>query len=179
MFFIKSLRIGLKEEKTKMILIGTGGNLASIYGSVYQTVEKAFELLAERGVNVDLVSGWYQTAPVPVSDQPWYKNCVFSVKTNKNPAELMTTLLEVENLLGRVRTVKNAARVLDLDILAYDDMIIHQVPELILPHPRMHQRAFVLYPLREIAPDWVHPVFKQSVDELIADLPSGQEIIKE
>ena len=162
-----------------MILIGTGGNLDSAFGTVPQTLEKAFELLEKRDVFIEKTSGWYRTAPVPVSDQPWYKNRVFSVRTEQEPRMLIKTLLDVEAELGRVRTVRNAARVLDLDLLAYNGEIIDEPPETIVPHPRMHLRAFVLYPLREIAPDWTHPVSGLSVSELIRRLPDGQEIFKE
>lgn len=162
-----------------MIFIGTGGNLDSAFGTVPQTLDKAYELLAKKGCFVEQSSGWYKTAPVPLSDQPWYQNRVFSVRTDQTPRELIKTLLSVEAELGRVRTVKNAARVLDLDLLAYGESIIDEPPETIVPHPRMHLRAFVLYPLREIAPDWIHPVSGLGVSELIRRLPDGQEIIKE
>lgn len=162
-----------------MILIGTGGNLQSTFGTVKETLEKAYELLEKEGCFIEKSSGWYETAPVPVSDQPWYQNRVFSVRTEQTPQELIRTLLKVEAELGRVRTVKNAARVLDLDLLAYHDEIVDEPPETIVPHPRMHLRAFVLYPLREIAPDWTHPVLHRNVDELIDALPEGQEIVKE
>lgn len=162
-----------------MILIGTGGNLDSSFGTVYRTLDKAFELLEQRGCLIEKCSGWYKTAPVPISSQPWYHNRVFSIKTEQRPQELIKTLLGVEADLGRVRTVKNAARVLDLDLLAYNEEIINEPPETIVPHPRMHLRAFVLYPMSQIAPDWIHPVLKQSISELIRLLPADQEIIKE
>ncbi len=162
-----------------MILVGMGGNLDSIFGSVYQTAERAYALLEEKGCRIGRSSGWYKTAPVPLSDQPWYRNRVFSVETEKTAREVLDVLLAVEAELGRVRTVRNAPRVLDLDLLAYHGEIIDEPPELIVPHPRMHLRAFVLYPLREIAPDWVHPESGQNVSEMIENLPPGQEILKE
>lgn len=162
-----------------MIFVGMGGNLDSTFGSVYQTADRAYALLEEKGCRIKRSSGWYKTAPVPVSDQPWYRNRVFSIETEKTAREVLDVLFAVEAELGRVRTVRNAPRVLDLDLLAYRGEIIDSPPELIVPHPRMHLRAFVLCPLREIAPDWVHPKRGESIAEMIEKLPPGQEILKE
>ena len=161
-FILYIARIVRKKEKTKMILVGMGGNLDSVFALFWQCR-----------------SGWYKTAPVPVSDQPWYRNRVFTIETEKTAREVLEILLSVEAELGRVRTVRNAPRVLDLDLLAYHDEIIDAPPELIVPHPRMHLRAFVLYPLQEIAPNWVHPKRGQNIAEMIENLPPEQEILKE
>jgi 2-amino-4-hydroxy-6-hydroxymethyldihydropteridine diphosphokinase len=111
---------------------------------------------------------------VPASDQPWYVNAVARVKTGLAPKPLLEAMLALERDFGRTRTVANAARVLDIDLLAYGNIV--SVPEAvpILPHPRLEQRGFVLFPLAEIAPNWCHPGSGRTVSALIAALPLGQ-----
>lgn len=158
-----------------MILIGIGSNLPSIAGSPIATCTKALVHLASLGVGVVARSPWYETAPVPVSDQPWFANGVAQVTTSLAPLALLDVLQAIEAEFGRVRTQKDAARTLDLDLLAYDD-VISDNPRLILPHPRLHERAFVLWPLRDLAPDWRHPVLGLTAAEMADRLPSGQEL---
>jgi 2-amino-4-hydroxy-6-hydroxymethyldihydropteridine diphosphokinase len=119
-------------------------------------------------------SRWYETAPVPVSDQPWYVNGVARIETDLEPAELLARLHAVEADFGRVRSIRNAPRLVDLDLLAYDDRVIDGDGGLELPHPRLHERAFVLLPLADLAPGWRHPRMLRTVEELIAALPPDQ-----
>ena len=158
------------------VFLGIGGNLVPEgYPSVRAGCGAAVAQLARRGF-ADLVSSpWYETAPVPVSDQPWYMNAVISATTSMPPDVALDAIHAVEADFGRVRGVRNAARVLDIDLLDYGGMVL-QSDAITLPHPRMHQRAFVLLPLRDIAPDWVHPVLQQELGPLIAALPADQEI---
>jgi len=158
-----------------MIVIGLGGNLPSQFGSPSSTLLAAVGSLGTRAVTVRRLSPLYESAPVPISDQPWYVNAVAAVETALGPADLLLTLQRVEAYFGRVRTVRNAARVIDLDILDYDGRFIDEAA-LKLPHPRLSARAFVLYPLRDIAPGWRHPVTGKSVDALIAELPEEQHV---
>lgn len=151
------------------ILIAFGANLPSLVGSPEGTYQKIPDILKQYGVEVVKASSLHVTAPVPVSDQPDYCNAVLLVQTNLSAEELLLTLIRIESDLGRVRGVVNAARGVDLDLIAYDDLLIEQ-DGLQIPHPRMHKRGFVLYPLREIMPHWVHPGFKKSIDALILDL---------
>ena len=157
-----------------MIIVALGANLPSDFGEPYETLEKAKDSLEDYGLKIIARSKTYLTAPVPISDDPWYHNSVVGVETDKNPYELLGLLQEIENTFGRVRTVRNAPRVLDLDLVAYHDEIVDR-PELIVPHPRMSERAFVLFPVRDVCSDWGHPVSGRSVDDLIADLPADQE----
>lgn len=158
-----------------MIVIGLGGNLPSQFGSPSGTLLAAVHALGQRAVIVRRLSPLYETAPVPVSDQPWYVNAVAAVETPLRPADLLLTLQRIEAQFGRVRTVRNAARVIDLDILDYDGQLVDEAG-LKLPHPRLAERAFVLYPLRDIAPAWRHPVTGKTIDALIAELPKEQQI---
>lgn len=158
-----------------MILIGLGANLSGEHGSPEQCLYACALLLADRGINITASSNIWKSAPVPVSDQPWYKNAVCRVNTNLNAHELLNILSQIENEAGRVRTAQNAARVLDLDVLSYNSEHIND-ERISIPHPRLHERAFVLYPLHEIAPNWIHPELNKSVDNMIEDLPKWQEI---
>ncbi len=158
-----------------MIVIALGANLPSQFGSPRETIKRAIAEIAKNNACVLYQSPIYLTAPVPVSDQPWYHNAVIGVSTDQSPADLLKTLQSIENNFGRVRTIRNAPRVIDLDIVAYHDIVQHN-DDLILPHPRMHERAFVLYPLRDIARNWVHPVSRKHINELISLIPSGQDI---
>lgn len=131
--------------------------------------------MGEAGCKIIERSPWFRSAPVPVSDQPEYINGVVRIATVLDPKALLQALLVLEEKFGRERRVKNGARTLDLDIVAYDDLVLGaDGDDLCLPHPRMHLRAFVLLPLRGIAPDWRHPFLGTNIDALIKALPDDQ-----
>jgi len=159
------------------ILIGLGANLPSQYGDPKASLIAALGLLQAIGVQILARSPWYESEPVPVSDQPWYVNAVILGSTLESPDNLLQSLHKIEQKFGRMRGFTNAARPLDLDLLVYGDRVTgatapsHGVA--ILPHPRMQDRTFVLRPLADIAPYWRHPVLKASADELLAKLPPG------
>ena len=157
-----------------MILIALGANLSSAAGGPQQTLEAALKRLEASGIHVAARSRWYRTAPVPISDQPWFVNGVARVETTLEPAALLASLRRVEQEFGRQRTVRNAARTLDLDIIDYDGRV-ENTPKLTLPHPRIQERAFVLLPLAEIAPGWRHPILDKTVENLISALPPAQK----
>lgn len=156
-----------------MIIIGLGANLPSVLGAPRVTLEAALTALPEAGVSVLARSAWYRSAPVPPSAQPWFVNAVALVGTDLGPEPLLELLHGVEARLGRTRTAVNEPRAIDLDLLAHGDAVLSG-PRVVLPHPRLHLRAFVLLPLREVAPHWRHPVTGEDVDSLIAALPAGQ-----
>ena len=163
---------------TTAILIGIGANLVPDgYSSVREGCEAAIAQLADMAIEVTAVSPWYETAPVPISDQPWFNNAVIAARTGLPVEQALAALHQIEAGFGRVRTVKNAARVLDLDLLDYGGAQVAEA-RITVPHPRLHQRAFVLLPLRDVAPDYLHPGNGRSVDEMIALLPADQQIRK-
>ncbi|MGE0426335.1 MAG: 2-amino-4-hydroxy-6-hydroxymethyldihydropteridine diphosphokinase [Reyranellaceae bacterium] len=159
------------------IYIGLGANLPHPeFGPPIRTLTHALACLNDRGVRLVRLSPWYRTAPVPLSEQPWYFNAVAEVASGLAPDALLATLHGVEDRFGRERTVRNAPRFIDLDLLDYRSIINHlKSPGLSeIPHPRLQERAFVLLPLRDVAPDWRHPVTGIPIDALIAALPPEQ-----
>lgn len=139
-----------------MILIGLGANLASEkYGAPEQTLEAAIAAMPKYGIEIVKRSRWHQTEPVPKSDQPMFTNGVIAVETALNPYELLDALRQIESDFGRVRNgTRNEARVIDLDILTYNNQRIDNPPTLELPHPRMLERPFVMQPLLEVTLEW-------------------------
>ena len=160
------------------IYVALGANLDHpVWGPPRQALEAALAELGRRGVTVGRVSRWYRTAPVPVSDQPWFVNAVAEVATGLEADALLALLHAVEADFGRVRTVPNAARLIDLDLVDYRGVTTPGGPgRATLSHPRLAGRAFVLYPLADLAPDWRHPVTGQPLSDLLARLPPDQEI---
>ena len=130
--------------------------------------------LTEAGLTVSRRSRWYETAPVPASDQPWYVNGVAEMTTSLEADVLLARLHQIEGAFGRVRRIRNEARVLDLDLLAYHDLVVTSAG-LTLPHPRLRDRAFVLLPLAELAPQWRHPIGGEPIARMIKRLDPGQQ----
>ena len=123
------------------------------------------------------VSSFYETEPVEFTQQPWFINCAVAVTTSLTPQQVMASLLDIEQEMGRQRTQKKGPRSIDIDLLLFNDLVIGS-NELTIPHPAMQQRRFVLEPLAEIAPDAVHPVLKRTIRELLDALPPGQKVRK-
>jgi 2-amino-4-hydroxy-6-hydroxymethyldihydropteridine diphosphokinase len=155
-----------------VILVAIGANLPGPGGAgALATCQAAAAALdALPGLRLRGLSRWYETAPLPPSGQPNYVNGVAHLSGAIEPAALLAALQAIEAAAGRVRGAPNAARTLDLDVIAMGGLV-RAAPDPVLPHPRAHQRAFVLVPLAEVAPGWVHPVLGQSVEVLIAALP--------
>lgn len=151
------------------VLIGLGSNL----GEREVLIEKALVALkAMAASNSWSVSSLYETASIGF-DGPDYLNAVCCFTTDLSVDALFQGLTEIENDAGRIRSFPNAPRVLDLDLLFYGAETITR-DHLIVPHPRLHERAFVLVPLCEIAPQWIHPVFNQTVDQILRGFSSEQ-----
>ena len=144
-----------------MIYIGIGSNL---FGLKKETpLENCKKALKSLGSNVQInkVSSWYKSEPIPVSNQPWFVNCVIEIITKRSSMQLLNLLINIEKEFGRKRKKRNEARIIDLDIIDYKKQKIYVKNKLIVPHPRMHERGFVLLPLREINPLWFHPIKKK------------------
>ena len=155
-----------------MILIGIGGNLESAqFGPPCDTLTAALAALEEKRIRLLARSGWYRTEPVPRSDQPWFVNAVVSLATELGAKDLLNELQATERQFGRVRGEPNAPRILDLDILDYQGEVM-DTTSLVLPHPRLHERRFVLIPIAEIAPDWRHPIL-----ELTTPYTTGADVL--
>jgi 2-amino-4-hydroxy-6-hydroxymethyldihydropteridine diphosphokinase len=155
-----------------MILIALGANLPSRAGPPNITLRAALRSLSRRGARLRAVSHFYRTPAWPEPVDPRYVNAAAWLATRLGPFELLNMLHEVETEFGRDRSVapeiKNAPRTLDLDLLDYEGLVQAGPPQ--LPHPRISDRSFVLVPLRDIAPDWRHPVSGRSLRELLAAL---------
>ena len=154
-----------------MILIALGSNLSSHAGDPAATLRAALAHLADNGVTVSEVSQFYRTPAWPDPRDPEFVNAVARVTTELSPAELIARLHETETSFGRVRSARNAPRTLDLDILEYDGRVSEGPP--VLPHPRIKTRAFVLIPMRDVAPGWRHPVSGKSIADLLAKIPEA------
>jgi len=158
-----------------MILLGLGGNLPfGAHATPHATLEAALAALPAHGIAVAALSPWYASAPVPVSDQPWYVNAVAHIETALSPEAALAALHVVERELGRERGAPNAARTVDLDLLAWGRLVRLAGPPPLLPHPRMGLRAFVLAPLSDLAPQWRHPLSGQTAAAMLAALPPDQ-----
>jgi 2-amino-4-hydroxy-6-hydroxymethyldihydropteridine diphosphokinase len=151
----------------QQVFIGIGSNQGNSVDSCLQAVAMLREHPAIAGLRT---SSLYHTRPEGYENQPWFVNGVTVCTTHLDPDELLQVLHGIEHKLGRVRLQRWGPRTIDLDILAYGEMVI-DLAHLSIPHPRLHNRRFVLVPLLEIAPDWVHPVLKISVSDLIGNLP--------
>ena len=162
---------------TNTAFISLGSNLKRDNKlSLKENLEIILLTFPENNIFVKKISNWYESEPIPLSSQPWFINSVVKVSTNKAPEELLYKLHEIENLFGRKRSILNASRTIDLDLIDFQGLIKND--SLILPHPRMHLRLFVLLPLQDIEPNWVHPVLKLSIKELQIKYIFDQKIRK-
>ena len=154
------------------VYLGLGSNM----GNRQDNLDKALDFLSQR-LRVDKVSSVYDTEPVGNPNQPRFLNLVCQVYTTLAPAGLLTLAKGIESKLGRAFGKSNAPRPIDIDILFYGDQVI-ETPKLVVPHPRLAERAFVLVPLAEIAPDLRHPVTGKTIKELLRGLTGAQGVFK-
>ena len=148
------------------VLLGLGSNLGSPINNLREAVFRLHEICL-----VSRVSSIYRTEPVGDIDQDWFLNCAVLMETSLDANELLDRILSIETAMGRVRTIRNGPRIIDIDILLAGDRQTDDA-DLTVPHPRMHERAFVLYPSAEIAANMRHPLLNATVEDLRARLVS-------
>ncbi len=145
----------------------------SKFGNMIKNLELAQTYLIKKGIKIAKKSSYYESLAVPNINDPKFINCILSVSTNLNPIDLMDALINIEKKIGRVRKIKNAPRICDIDIIDYKSEVIktcYNNDNLIIPHEKIHERNFVLIPLREIEPLWTHPISNLNIDDLINNL---------
>ena len=151
--------------------IGIGSNLGDKISNCRYSIDRIGEL---PGCHVVACSSLFKTEPEGVTGQDWYVNCVVEATTTQRPDQILTGLLEIESSMGRIRKERWEARIIDLDLLLFGQEIIKS-DNLVIPHPLMHKRRFVLEPLVQLAPDLVHPVLKITISQLLNQLPDQHE----
>ncbi len=145
------------------VFLGLGSNI----GDKEDNINKALALISKL-YTVKKKSHLYLTEPVGNITQDWFLNCVVEIQTDVDPKKLLSTLKSIERKLGRTKTVKNGPRTIDIDLLFYGDHILNTMT-LVIPHPSIQERLFVLQPMMDIDPNVVHPVFKRSIHQLYHD----------
>ncbi len=150
---------------THAAYIGIGSNL----GNREKNCERAIRLLIEHGITVTKRSSMIETEPWGVREQPKFINMAVEIGTELDPEGLLSIFKKIEEEIGRLPASRWGPRIIDLDILLYDDLIM-ETPDLVIPHPGMSEREFVLKPLAEIAPEKMHPVLKKSIKSLLMEL---------
>ena len=160
------IRQDILENQAKKIFLGVGSNLGNRIGNI----EKAKSILLENGINLISSSSYYETPSWPDPNKPKFINIVLKVSCEYKPLELLNLCKNIEKKLGRKKSPKNSPRVCDIDIIDFNRLILNGT--LNLPHLRMHERNFVLFPLFEIERSWIHPVKKNNIKKLIFSLPS-------
>lgn len=159
----------------KTVYIGIGSNL----GDPYENCIRAVEAIRENPLcEIVAVSPFYRTEPVGIDGGGWFINAVLCINTSLSPAEIIGTLLEIEKEMGRTRSgEKWESRIIDLDVLLIGSEIIND-KNLTVPHPHMHTRRFVMAPMTDIAPDFVHPVLGKSMADLLDEIPAVDQEIR-
>jgi len=153
------------------IYIGLGSNL----GNRLANIRKAIELMKEEGIEIMKESSIYETEPVGYKEQGWFLNSVVKARTQFSPEGLWKRLEKIEKVMGREREIKWGPRIIDLDILFYGNKVLNG-KQLQIPHPELHKRRFVLLPLKEIAPELVHPVLNKTIGEILGELKDNSEV---
>ena len=149
------------------VYLGLGANLGDRPGYLNQALQRLGAY-----ANVEQVSPWYETKPVGYGEQPDFLNLACFITTALSPLQLLRSLKDTERQLGRQASFRNGPRPIDIDILLFDDLVVDS-PDLTIPHPRMNERAFVLAPLADIAPDMVHPIQHLTVREMLERIDCG------
>ncbi len=160
-------------NRAPRIYLGLGSNL----GEREANLKEAARRIADLGLTIIRASSIYETEPIGYADQPWFLNRVVETASAspRAPAELLEGLLRIEREMGRRPSVPDGPRLININLLLYGDIVLSEV-EIILPHPRMHLRRFVLEPMAEIAPGVKHPAFGKTMAELLAALEDSSTV---
>ena len=161
-----------------MIYLGIGSNLPSLFGDRFKNINLSIEYLENYGIKLQKKSSFYETSSYPNKKNPKFINIVISVKTNLPPADLMSVLIFIEEKLHRIRDQKNDPRTCDIDIIDYNNQVLdfnYKNLSLKIPHEKLIYRNFVLIPLQEISPKWVHPITKDPIGILISKLSNDDK----
>ncbi len=158
-----------------MIHLNIGSNLDSKHGSRFENISFAITELVRSKVEITKISNFYETPSYPNKDFPKYVNIGLTANYNSNHINLIKEISIIEKKIGRRKSKKNDPRVCDIDIIDFKGYIINE-NDLELPHPRCHNRNFVLYPIKELQPNWTHPILKKNVDFLIGKLNHSSRI---
>lgn len=159
--------------EAKRVYLSLGSNL----GDRHAHLERAAERLVVAGVRVLRLSSYFKTQPVDFRPQAWFMNCVAEAETDLMPLQLLSACKKVERALGRRPGVSKGPRPIDIDILLYENAVIHS-RALVIPHERMAERRFVLAPLAEIAPDLRHPATRSTVQEMLHETPDQSQVMR-
>ncbi len=152
------------------VYLGLGSNVGNRARNIYSALRRL-----QHEIHLDQISSLYQTQPVGYSDQPWFLNLVCTAETHLSPEDLLVLAKRIEREMGRKKGIRFGPRIIDIDILFYEDLIM-DVPQLEIPHPRLAERGFVLIPLNEVAPGLLHPRLKARVRELLDNAEFPHEV---
>lgn len=154
-----------------LVYLGLGSNI----GDKENFIKKALDRISKLST-IQKISPLYLTEPVGPIVQEWFLNCVVVIETEHDPMTLLTSLKSIERTLGRKKTIKSGPRCIDIDILFYDDRIM-TTRKLVIPHPLLHERLFVLQPMMDLAPHYIHPLLKKSIQELYKSRPWSEKVV--
>ena len=158
-----------------MIHLNIGSNLDSKHGSKFKNISIAINLLINSKLKIRKISNFYETPSYPNKKLPKFINIGLLAEYDYSDTKLIKEIALIEKKIGRVKSIKNSPRVCDIDIIDFNGLIKRNKSS-ILPHPRCHNRNFVLYPIREIDPKWIHPISKKNIDLLINELSQNSRI---
>ncbi len=159
--------------KENRVIISLGSNLGDRLNNIKSTIKK----IKEKNIKILSISSIYETEPVDTLEDLKFLNCIISLSTPLNPYELLEVFQNIEKEMGRNRTHKNSPREIDIDILFFEDKII-ETPNLIVPHPEIEKRKFVLIPLNEIHPEFKHPIIGSTIKEILKNCNERHGVLK-
>jgi len=152
-----------------MIFLGIGSNLKSKFGNRFSNIKRTLELISYEKIKIKKISNFYETPSYPNKKNPKFINIVIQIDFQHDPGDLLEKILIIEKKMKRKRSAKNEPRICDIDIIDFNGKILNK-ENIILPHPKLHERNFVLFPLKEICSMWIHPIMNKKVDVLIKNL---------